>query len=141
MIPSARLQTKYPKIYECYWGQSRRIVEVNIIENRNSFINEYNIKRSMRTYTKKYVRNIFDSVEGCDHHELYVTNDNNLILIMSLYDPNRIIHGWEIIKPLYSQGVTTYMKMITNNYSVYRREERMEIAQKKRLILNMLRKV
>ena len=112
-------KTNYPEIYtKTYWGHNSGINEQvigPIVENRNSFISEYNIKKYVSIDTKKYVRKIFDSVVGCDHPELYLTKENNLILIMSFYELPRVIHGWEIIKKLY-EGSTTYMKMIPNKF-------------------------
>ncbi len=112
-------KTNYPEIYrKTYWGHNVDEQPGPILENRNSFINEYNIKKYISIDAKKYVRKIFDSVIGCDHPELYLTKENNLILIMSLYELHRVIQDWEIIKPLYSRGVPTYMKMIPNNYKL-----------------------
>jgi hypothetical protein len=126
--------TNYPKIYiRTYWGafntkdNNRRTNIQQIYENRNNFIQQENIKGvpngSIQCYSR-YKANLFrlprtlDCIYSCsfDHVELYLTNDNNIVIINSPYQADEHFlfkNGWENYNEMYFSGVKTYIKRIS----------------------------
>ena len=123
--------TNYPKIYVCYWGSFRETdnnkLSKEIIDNRNNFIEKYNIKCSAKSigFIKKYYYYLYNErwrEKGCklrvDHLELYKTNDNKYLYINSPYcvneqeEQNLINDGWIKIEKLYSPMATTFLKYL-----------------------------
>lgn len=134
--------TKYPKIYEnIYWGRfknDKHKIDTNIIENRNKFIEEYNIKSGKKFpqyvwkyiyqvglnleyfHTKKldyYSSNIFHDHTVFDHKETYITKTGDFILICSPYKGSKEFEifdkfGFKEIYPLYLNSATTYLLII-----------------------------
>ena len=103
--------TKYPKIFNCYWGWFRSLVEIDIILNRNRFVKDYNIKRLIKRPQYVELDSNFD-LRNCvffDHTECYLDEDKNYILITSPYHPHQIVKGWEQIYSLYMKGVKTFL--------------------------------
>ena len=114
--------TKYPKIYDgTYWGhfkasESYHLIDPQIIENRNNFINDYHIKRSCSKDLKKFDKYLQfkDEPHLFEHVEGYYTTDKKHILVCSPYGerPTLLTKGWKQIPPMYSTSVTTFMKQI-----------------------------
>ena len=127
--------TAYPKKYKgSYWGnfpdydkysKEENIPDPVIIQNRNKFIEEYNInkfeKHNSRTYKKQNaVIKPFERKLYFDHYELYsVVNSKTLIFIISPYSgavrKEEIINdGWEELYQLYcnNMGCLTFIKII-----------------------------
>ena len=108
-------QTEYPSIYEnTYWGNFQCKTEPEIIENRNKFIPDYDIKKTCRT--PKYVDKQVD-IEGSDHMEYYLNGSGQFVTIMSPYTNEKIYNhflsnGWAEIYPLYNTGYKTFIKII-----------------------------
>jgi hypothetical protein len=142
--------TAYPVIYGgSYWGNGIRN-EPNIIENRDRFINDYDIKRrttKLPNYIYKQLWNIivdknprlklskveesmyhyYDSIilNKCriydfDHQETYVTNSGDYIIIYSPYDGDNDDKFEEI-------GFEKIYRLYNNDASTY-----MKIFQKRR---------
>jgi len=117
--------TKYPRKFKrTYWGNftvTNNWFNFNeIVENRNTFISKYNIKKRMDyCYCPKYIRLEFTNLKYGDHDEIYLTNDKDYILITSPYrstnndEFTNINNGWYPIEKLYSSSATTFMKVIT----------------------------
>ncbi len=122
--------TKYNNIFKTtYWG-SFGVYEVEkntlaqIIENRNTFVVEFNVKRHIHLskYPKWIKRNVYRSptdpqnIENFDHVEVYQTANNDHVLVVSPYCRDKDDHffdlGFEKYKPMYGCGATTYIKYI-----------------------------
>lgn len=114
--------TNYPKIYiNTYWAGFK--IEENfhperwvkpIIENRNLFIFDYNIK-SFKKRTIK-IQNFLNEEQKylpLDHTEQYITHDKKIIVITSPYDHIDLepfeARGWIKIYPLYELGAVTFL--------------------------------
>lgn len=127
--PSVSSLTKYPKIFDnTYWGawrqkKNNKTITDDIINNRNKFIKDYNIKscpRKTPRYVDKYTnRNVYRYL---DHTEEYITNDGYYILISSPYanEDEHIKNGWVEIDKLYSTSATTFMKKIKRGYQYHK---------------------
>jgi hypothetical protein len=113
--------TKHPKIFsKTYWGhfkleEGTPLEEMlPIIENRNSFIKDYNIKSSKKQ-TQKIIDFFFNQqrVLPLDHTEFYVRHDKSIIIITSPYNGKDMTGfeevGWIKIPPLYHSNATTYL--------------------------------
>ena len=118
--------TKYSKIYsDTYWGafklndhlESTGIAQ--IIQNRNQFIEEYNIKKcvSHNKSINKYRKILDEEKTKTDHLEFYKTIDDNIIVINSPYmiegseSENELLKtGWEKIEKLYFNEASTYIR-------------------------------
>jgi hypothetical protein len=114
-----RDRTEYPEIFKyTYWGGFLYSNEkANIIENRNRFIREYDIKNHKQTGMKKlceWLDNEKRTNLDLDHVEIYITNDKQLIVITSPYNhvnPSDFEdRGWTPIYPLYNRNAYTFMK-------------------------------
>jgi len=121
--------TKYPRIYnDVYWGNFvyepssvHNMINGNIIENRNKFVEDYNIKSRPKNgipykIKEKYITTIQEK-EGkiFDHIEYYYTHDKKYILVSSPYNDKDEIYsnlGWEKINKLYCTCASTYIKFI-----------------------------
>jgi hypothetical protein len=118
--------TLYPKKYKgSYWGNFCSLPNPVIIQNRNKFIEEYNInkfeKHNSRTYKKQNaVIKPFERKLYFDHYELYsVVNSKSLIFVISPYcgldcKEEIIRDGWEEIYQLYCnyEDCLTFIKII-----------------------------
>jgi len=111
------MQTRYTKLFEkVYWG-AFKYDEKNegmktIFENRNKFVEKYQIKSVVSKYPK-YFRELLDinKYKFTDHSEVYETNDkSSYLFIISPYTP---LHCGKEIDPLYSP---TYMAIIPKKY-------------------------
>jgi hypothetical protein len=126
--------TNYQKIYShTYWGNFRSdpIMHpgLEIIENRNKFITDYDIKRYTKpsVNVRRYIREERDHLY-LDHVEYYRTIDNNgvskILLITSPYKSSNeldFIHeyekyGWLKIYPLYHTDAYTFAKYYDRNW-------------------------
>ncbi len=117
-------RTKYPKIYnQTYWGHFGYDKEKGydiIYENRNKFIEDYQIKNiynDKRVRINNKIRNELLKVKN-DHNESYITKNKNILLVNSPYgvsDEEREIlinNGWTEIYKLYSHTASTFIKML-----------------------------
>lgn len=114
--------TDYPKLYKStYWGTFKCYEEKpderlnKIIENRNNFIKEYDIKCHEKKLPKYMLMRCEKHINIGDHVEKYKTNDNKLIILNSPYSPSEKEHeqflklGYIEIKPLYNHFAKTYL--------------------------------
>lgn len=110
--------TKYKKIYSStYWGafdtESNDLINANIIENRNYFIEENNIKRKIKqNYLPRYILEFIDTLpkQFIDHVEVYKNEDKKIIIITSPYVYNDIPpQPFEQIYNLYTTNSKTFM--------------------------------
>jgi stalled ribosome rescue protein Dom34 len=130
-----RYKTKYPKIFDCYWGSFQYsndalTITDEIIENRNKFVEEFDIKRS------KSIPIMLDKYLGIygfyyyqqqgnnsyyDHVETYYTKNKDHIIIISPYFCNKDLtnffkkRGYIEYNKLYSDGATTFIRVIKYN--------------------------
>lgn len=79
------------KLYsKTYWGNAKYLGNMSIIHNRDKLIERYGLKSYVRTDNKqfkKYISNIYSDIGKpyLDHLEIYKTNRNSLIVIVSPY--------------------------------------------------------
>ena len=121
-----REYTAYPKKYEhTYWGSFYHNPEPHIVENRNRFITDYDIKNFVK-HTKKYrnkASKIFKDIERhfwFDHFELYsLNNSENLLAVISPYSGRNtetrdeiIGYGWTEIYPIFSSSSASFIYII-----------------------------
>ena len=114
-------KTKYPSLFrEVYWNGFSSDSEEGlqkVIENRNHFVEEFNIYNLIKTYPNSIYKHI-DRVNFSyiDHPEVYFSKDGYFIIIISLYgdlNENIIKDGWVQYNNLYSvYKSTTYYKAI-----------------------------
>ncbi len=122
--------TKYKDIFrDTYWGwfKKRQFNEdelEQIIENRNNFIVEFNVKKHIHLskFPKWIRKNVYRSptnsqnIENFDHIEVYQTANKDHVLVVSPYcrDKDDYFYnlGFEKYKPMYGRGATTYIKYI-----------------------------
>jgi hypothetical protein len=116
-----RDKTRYQKIFKyTYWGGFLYSNEkAGIIENRDRFIVDYDIKDHKRSGLKKIYRWLdAQQKNGCelDHVEIYAANDGRVVVITSPYDhvsPSDFENmGWKMIYPLYYMNAYTFVKEI-----------------------------
>ena len=119
MVSYANL-TQYSELYkDTYWGRFTTYNPTNInneiLENRDNFASNYNIKKSIKKL-QKFEKHI---IAQCDHLEYYSTYNGNQILICSPYSDFDsfskqpfLENGWIEIPPMYNINATTFMKQI-----------------------------
>ena len=126
-------KTKYVRLYnQTPWGSYRMRCDEDapeeICENRNKFVEKYNIKNSPSCdktpkYVMKAVKQYYNQDKDyVDHGEYYKTHDNKWIGIIS---PNITKHnkkyqqaiddGWIEIPKMYSPSCITFMKYLYSN--------------------------
>jgi hypothetical protein len=109
--------TKYSKIYkDVYWGSHRGHSEC--FENRNAFIENYKIKKVLKSYAKKhmfeliYQRLTRESV-NIDHCEYYDTGYSIIGITSHHCFPYQLEtfkkYGFALIDPLYCLDQSTHM--------------------------------
>ena len=108
-------KTDYPKIFRSsYWGQHLfKESNIEIINNRNEFVKEYNI-------TKLYEPPFQDTVY-LDHEEVYRSKIiGPVVLIYSPYILDskitgfNIKNGFKLVAPLYCISAPTFIKVFEN---------------------------
>ena len=116
--------TSYPRIYvHTYWGAfdtDTGPARTEFIQNRNRFIQEYNIKKSADR--PKYIQKILDECEAAkvhlDHVECYINDNNQYVLVSSPYDTSEANQqkyaekGWAHIYKLYVNEAATFVKIV-----------------------------
>ena len=117
--------TNYPKIYEsCYWGHfdcESEMPPSEIIENRNSFIHDNNIKEHCWfACTSEFSKHQYNF----DHLEIYRSHDGRIFVICSPYDKDRqntdplyqypVKVGFKVYRDLYHESATTYIISFEN---------------------------
>ena len=110
--------TNFPKIYKnTYWGRFTDDCDKSIIENRDNFIINYDVKACVKM--PQYIERVIDDEKQIlgsyfyDHLEFYKTNHNEYILICSPYgdwDDKFHSFGWTRINQIYSPSASTYMR-------------------------------
>lgn len=137
-------KTDYGDIFEnSYWGrfvfEENTMITNKIIDNRNNFVNEYNINsyeknppqyllfgygkgenyipKNINTNRKEYLEDCVKINSFIDHPEVY-KNKDNFILIFSPYgklNKEKIDlvtkNGWKRYKKLYAQEAETWIKL------------------------------
>ena len=136
--------TKYKNIYRyTYWGSfdakaNKHSINKNIYDNRNKFINDYNIKdvyKKPPQYIYKYIQSLlnhkYKNRRFFDHVEEYKTNNNDIIIITSPYGdkfnnykskylPYSLNIGFKKIYQLYSySGCETYLIHLTKKDIIF----------------------
>lgn len=140
-------QTMYPKIFnKTFWGYfDCKFLDEDkfIFENRNKFIQEYNIKRCCGNKIPQYIEYDVDlyitkiKFLGInDHRECYLDEDKNYVFIVSPYSRN-IKEGEEDeflkntpfkkIYQLYNPKSITYMMIIKN----HKNQKRLKLTAKR----------
>jgi hypothetical protein len=128
--------TKYPNIYKhVYWGWGKGDIENDsystpqIIENRNRFIEEHNIKCFFKLPAKLYYNKGASPIfTGCnqhgllDHRECYLTKQNTVIILCSPYgDANMDIlchcYGLKETYEMYGNGAKSGYIEVENNFN------------------------
>jgi len=116
-------KTKHSKIYSnTYWGNfgldkrsEEDLKELDkIVENRNNFIDDYNIRKIITKCPVKLSEfiNILKETNKIDHLEIYETNDNNYILLNSPYDEKEdVCPDMEKIYKMYNYA-NSYIKVV-----------------------------
>ena len=115
-------KTNYTKIFKnSYWGWFEYTDEFfTIIENRDMFIENYDIKSYQKrtNKTNEFIRKETKLLQvlRLDHTETYKTKTNSIIVITSPYKHINISdyesNGWIQINPLYCNDAITFMKYI-----------------------------
>lgn len=122
-------KTAYPKIYtNTYWGwgnydEDSPYSSQEIIENRNRFIEENNIKRFWKP-TSLFYENVQlilnkESSFALDHRETYLTFDGYVIILVSPYgnyDESLFAHGFVRTYNLYGNGAISYVLKIRKSF-------------------------
>lgn len=116
--------TTNKKIFEnTYWGHNCNS-NLDILENRNNFIEEFNIVKNINTNIPEKIYKEFDNVRT-DHTEIYKTKNKEYVLVNSPYmrgdigsnieDKNELLeNGWIIYKNLYTiDDSITFIKVIS----------------------------
>jgi hypothetical protein len=120
--------TKYPRIYsKTYWGafiNDDNRLPLSIIENRNAFIKDFNIKGICTIPKRKYeiVRHLLDRNQvsrHIDHTETYKTKDGNIVIVNSPYsvtcddDEKELLDmGYQKYEKLYCTSARTYVYVL-----------------------------
>ena len=121
-----REYTAYPEKYKgTYWGNFASIPQTYIVENRNRFITDYDIKKNVKHSNKYYnkankVLKHFKVQRYLDHYELYsLNNSENLLAVISPYEgavseirDKIIADGWTEIYPIYGDGAVSFILYI-----------------------------
>jgi len=126
-----REMTNFNRIYKGnYWGSIvynplNSYCKKEIIDNRNNFIVDYNIKKRVtqlpirRSQKHLLCRRSPKSVNSLfDHVEYYYTHDNQYVIIFSPYNGNSTMNdffdnlGFNKIYNLYEEGASTFVKVI-----------------------------
>ena len=118
--------TDYSKIYKnCYWGnfnveKNKRLTNPLLIEARNNFIKNYNIKR--------YGNRRDVSIQGLDHQEVYTDCEGNIIHIYSQHPLHTfnfldsklqgVCPTFTLINPMYDTDQITCMRIIKKNLKI-----------------------
>jgi len=134
MSVEVRYKTKYPKIFSCYWGNfpyrndDKSWITDEIIENRNKFVEEFEITRRkdipirLNTFLGEY--GLYGGRRKYyDHVETYYTKTKQHIIIISPYLDNKFEDYDEIIRffekgefklynKLYSMGAYTFIRVV-----------------------------
>ena len=118
-------QTKYPKLFkDTYWGHHYYGGhKIQIIENRNKFVIEYQIKK--QSITIPYAQDIWAAYDnGFDHKEYYNLLDGRVLMLISPYkgqvnsdekfEKNFKVLGYELIYPLYIEEANSYIKIFSS---------------------------
>ena len=118
-------KTNYKKIYErTYWGGFfYNNDQKEIIQNRNKFIPEFNIKRIQTDirYTLEYKQQFrLLYKEYYDHIEIYRTQDNKILMLVSPYNHKKELSEEEFLHKsnfkkiynLYHTHADSYYKII-----------------------------
>ena len=115
-------KTNYPEIFEfTSWGQSYTDCTDEIINNRNNFIDTFNIKRYVSGFNS-YLNNKFFPCEFVDAEwEIYMDDNLNYVLVSSeIGDSDKIwVSGWDVWHSLISTNDTTHIKIIKVDHNVY----------------------
>ena len=113
----ARDATKYPALFQNYWGsftiKKNDTITPEIIENRNRFVEEFGISKQVN-YQALWP---FTSNSNFDHQEKYKTRNGKIILICSNYFGDYPATHWlkmKIYNKLYSTEATTFIRILNN---------------------------
>jgi len=120
--------TKYPRIFKnVYWGNftlsttndtiSYKEEFIELCNNRNYFVEEYNITKIHNKPSRKIRDKILEELYPWHRHiEYYKSNDNKTIVIFSKFVENENEHesylnkGYNIIPSVYAPNENTYVK-------------------------------
>ena len=125
LTPTYGSLTKYPKIFDCYWADFKVDLDVENhkqieAENRNKFVEEFNISHSMRGKKKpNYINEKMDrnGKLNLDHGEVYKTIDGDYVLMVSPYgecdDEEYAKAGWGKYYRCYNHcTANTYIQVV-----------------------------
>ena len=129
-----RYLTKYPQIFNCYWGnfETDHIYDVStrrIVENRNNFITEFNIINAAKFPTTKQIQanilsgfkdDVYDiNTTYFDHIECYYTLDDKYVLISSPYINIDYPEYDEYVKFYIQRGFKEYNKLYSSTTNTF----------------------
>lgn len=112
--------TRYPEVFRFYWAWGTSPCDDVIIQNRNSFVHDFNIslKQPKTIPDEVYVPNPLNQNDH-DHVEYYFTNDKRWVVLNSPYGLDKTDRdarlgalGYRKIFPMYDTYATTYAKVL-----------------------------
>ena len=135
-MKSVRHLTRYPDIFDCYWGAFKTdsgngiAEDPAIIANRNRLVEENGILRAERAMTVHRLLYALLNVNHADHPEAYRCADGSTLLLFSMYGGS--VHtlaqaGFTKTDPLYCVTAESWIR-------------RMDTIQECRQWLTLLRK-
>lgn len=134
-------RTNYPSIFKyTYWGgQQSESKSDNIFKNRNTFVQQYQIKSYIRDLPAKkqsLINDIFREVERriYDHVENYLTTSNKYICVVSPYisksddDFESFLmflnkNGFKLFEPMYLSGASTFIIEVSDGFKTYKEDK------------------
>jgi len=119
-------KTRYPDLFKnTYWGRYKfgtehSTISEEMIENRNKFVEENNVKENCDDSLPEYVREIVNKEKAklyTDHLEYYKTSNSYLIMsnpyIVHEKDRTKYLkNGWREIYKLYADQALTFIKVV-----------------------------
>lgn len=121
-ITNLSSKTNYNRIFKnTYWGGFEYTDPHydNIIENRNKFVIDYNLRKICNTRRTQTFYYVFKKYVKLDHVEFYTTDDPDMILVLNSpycvteeQDQKLVEHGFKKIYPLYNNLAQSYVKIM-----------------------------
>ena len=136
-------RTNYPSIFEnTYWGRGTQKYSNNIYHNRNTFVQQYQIKsyvRNLPAKKKSLIDDIFKKQKFVNRHiydkvENYLTTSNKYICVVSPYitdsddDFKSLLrsldkNNFKLFEPIYSNGASTFIFEVSDGFMTYKEDK------------------
>ena len=113
--------TDYPRIFKgLYWGNWKKNHDMNIIQNRNKFVEEFGIKKSKDDLPQYALGDIRDRQSSVYDHTEYYESEHDWIIVLNPYAmcfregeyEMALEQGYEPYAQLYSATAVTLVKTI-----------------------------